>query len=196
MTSSVGLGVALLVSCVLVLRTGCELGSNVTDCRDEPCSDFALAGDCNRTSGICSCDVYNMTERIDCFFYDDSNNFCRVRECWSFLNSSGRCRDERKKRVTALLLSIFLINFGAANFYIERYDLAVPQIILGLLLCFFQFGSCAVSSKRDDDSSKLCIFCCSVNAFFSLLFFMWWIADLVIFATNSRNDGNGCSLST
>lgn len=208
---SVGLGVVALLY-VLIGTTSSSV-SNTTDCRErsnESCSSFDLVGECNQTSGVCSCDVYNSTESIDnntesidnstesidCFFYDYTNNFCQVRKCWSFSNSSGRCRQTGKKRLTALLLSIFLINFGAANFYIERYDLAVPQIILGLLLCFFQFASCAVSAKRDDDTSKLCIFCCSVNSFFSLLLFSWWLADLVIFATNSRDDGDGCSLIT
>ena len=197
MPSTVGAGLALLVGCVLVLGASCEANANVTDClSDDDCSDFPLVGECNGTSGVCSCDTYNATERIDCFYYDSSENFCRIRECWEFFNSSGRCREGSKKRLAALLLSIFLINFGAANFYIERYELAVSQIILGILLCFFQFGSCAVSAKRDDDTSKLCIFCCSINSFISLLFLAWWIADLVIFATNTRNDGDGCPLYT
>lgn len=197
MEYSVGLGVVALL--YALISTSSASVSNATDCRErtnENCSTFDLVGECNRTSGVCTCDVYNSTEPIDCFFYDSTNNFCQVRDCWSFSNSSGRCRETGKKRVTALLLSIFLINFGAANFYIERYDLAVPQIILGLLLCFFQFASCAVTAKRDDDTSKLCIFCCSVNSFFSLFLFSWWIADLVIFATNSRDDGDGCPLIT
>lgn len=192
MEYSVGLGVTLLF---VLVSSGCATVSNSTDCRDYGCSTFALVGECNQTSGICSCDTYNTTERIDCFYYD-SNNFCQVRDCWNFINSSGRCVETGKERLTALLLSIFLINFGAANFYIERYDLAVPQIILGLLICFFQCGSCALNSKRDDDTSKLCIICCSVNAFFSLFLFSWWIADIIIFATNSRDDGDGCSLLT
>lgn len=196
MECSVGLGVTLLcvtLLCVLV-TSGCAADSNATDCRDHGCSIFDLVGECDETSGMCSCDVYNNTERIDCFH--DSNNFCQVRDCWNFINSSGRCVETGKERKTALLLSIFLINFGAANFYIERYDLAVPQIILGLLICFFQCGSCALNSKRDENTSKLCIFCCSVNAFFSLFLFTWWIADIIIFATNTRDDGNGCSLIT
>ena len=189
----------MIVGSVLILRTGCDSTSNSTDCRgrpDQACSDYALVGDCNQTTGECNCDLYNSTEDIDCFYYDRSDNFCQLRDCWTFTNSSGRCREESRRRTTALLLSIFLINFGAANFYIERFDLAVPQIILGLLLCFFQIGSCAVAGRRDDDTSKLCIFCCSVNSFLSLLFFSWWIADLVIFATNSRDDGDGCPLAT
>ena len=192
-------GLALLVWSLIILRTSCEPTSNVTDCRErlgEACSDYALVGECNQTNGDCICDVYNTTQNIDCFFHDTSTNFCLVRDCWRFSNTSGECRDEARRRTVALLLSIFLINFGAANFYIERFDLAVPQIIIGLLLCFFQIGSCAMAAKRDDDKTLLCVSCCSINSFLSLLIFSWWIADLVIFATNSRDDGDGCPLST
>ena len=202
-TASVGvrLSLSLAVGCLLVLGVRCQSGANVTDCRDrigEECSDFALVGECNQTTGFCNCDLYNGTEDIDCFFNDREENFCRVRECYNFFNSSGRCREGNRKRLTALLLSIFLINFGAANFYIERYDLAVPQIILGLLLCVFQFGSCAVGAKRDSDDkpTAACVICCGIDTFLSLFFFAWWIADLVIFATNTRDDGDGCPLYT
>ena len=192
--------VLLLFWCALFAGAGCQTVSNETDCRereDELCSSYALAGECNETTGFCDCGFYNSTGSLtDCFYRDNSTNFCRVRKCWRFSNSSGECRRDGKRRTVALLLSIFLINFGAANFYIERYELAVPQIILGLLLCFFQFGSCAVARKRDDDTSKLCIFCCSVNSFLSLLFFAWWLADLIVFSINSRDDGDGCPLLT
>ena len=197
MSSLIYFGLVLLVGCLLFPRTGCDLGANATDCRERPleeCSEYALVGECNQTSGNCSCNTYNSTE-IECFFHDSSSNYCQVRDCWRFSNSTGECTEGTRKQSTALLLSIFLINFGAANFYIERFDLAVPQIILGLMLCFFQFGSCAVAAKRDDDTSKLCIFCCSANTLFSLFFLSWWIADLVIFATNARDDGDGCPLN-
>ena len=205
MSRWIGLELALLVGFVLVTTTSCERPPNGTDCRerqDETCSGYAGVGECNATSGFCNCnanDAYvNGTENFECFYYKSSTNFCQLRNCWRFSagNSSGECRQDLRRRTVALLLSIFLINFGAANFYIERYDLAVPQIILGLLLCFFQCGSCAVVRKRDDDTSPLCIFCCSVNSFLSLLFFAWWLADLIIFARNSRDDGDGCPLST
>ena len=199
MSSLMCFGLALLVGYLLFPRIRCDLSADATDCRVRPreeCSDmgYALVGECDQTTGNCSCNTYNGTE-IECFFYDSSSNYCQIRDCWRFSNSTGECTEGIRKQNTALLLSIFLINFGAANFYIERYDLAVPQIILGLMLCFFQFGSCAVAAKRDDDTSKLCIFCCSVNTVFSLFFLSWWIADLIIFANNARDDGDGCPLN-
>ena len=201
MPSSVGTWLLVVGGFILLSVARCDLNQNVTDCSDRSanvCSDFSFVGKCNETTGVCNCDLYNGTEPTDCFYNNPAENFCTIRDCYHFFNSSGRCREGSRSRLTALLLSLFLINFGAANFYIERFDLAVPQIILGLLLCVFQFGSCALSGKRDSDDPPrpACIICCGINSFLSLLFLFWWITDLIFFATNSRDDGDGCPLYT
>lgn len=165
--------------------------------RQFPCTEFNTTvpvGECNTTTGNCSCQITSNTSLSlnDCFFQNYTANICQVRKCY-FYQPDGTCT-QGNRRIVALLLSIFLINFGAANFYIERYDLAIVQIILGLALCVFQFGSCAVAGTRDGETTPPCIICCSINSVLSLLFLAWWLADLVIFATNSRLDGNKCPL--
>lgn len=167
--------------------------SNFTVCaNDVECSDYDV-GIC--TNGTCSC---NDSLPEGCFEYSNSSNTCVLTECAVFLNGTEVCRIGRKSRTTALLLSIFLINFGAANFYVERYDFAVAQIVLGLLVCVLQFGACGATCARSDsdETSKPCIVLCSLNAVFSIAVFCWWIADLVIFSLNDRNDGDGCPLYT
>lgn len=158
-----------------------------------PCTTFNASvplGECNMTTGNCSCDT--PLSLAPCIFLNETGNLCEIRKCFNLLQD-GTCREGNRSRVVALLLSIFLINFGAANFYIERYDLAIVQIILGLALCVFQFGSCAVAGTRDGDITPPCIICCSINSVLSLLFLSWWIADIIIFATNRRNDGTRAS---
>ena len=98
---------------------------NDTDCGPEGVAR------CNSTSGLCGC-------LNDC--YGLQNNSCTRTPCTT-LEDDGECRDGLKSRTTALLLSIFLINFGAANFYIERYELAAIQLFLGLVLCCVQVGT-------------------------------------------------------
>lgn len=90
---------------------------------------------CNVTTGMCEClrTCFNLTER------EDGNFTCTINKCAS-LDDGNQCRDGIKSRTAALLLSIFLINFGAANFYIERYELAAIQLFLGLILCCVQVG--------------------------------------------------------
>lgn len=179
----------LFLSLCLLLFTCIATSQSCTS--DEDCSPYMEtlpygAGVCNIITGTCTC---NVTLPSGCF--EVSNNTCITTACGTFNNITNECRVGTKSRTTALLLSIFLINFGAANFYIERYEFAIPQIIIGLLLCVFQFGSCAASCARDDKekTSIPCILCCSVNSILSLTVFSWWIADLVIFATNSRMSG-------
>ena len=181
---------------LLVALVSLTCAQNITSClSDEDCSpsihNVESAGICNVTSGLCSC---NTTLPSDCFHI--YNNTCAPTRCGVFDNTTSSCRAGPKSRTTALLLSIFLINFGAANFYIEQYGLAIPQIIIGLLLCVFQFGSCAAACARSekDKTSIPCVICCSINTFLSLLIFVWWLADLIIFALNTRTDREDCPL--
>lgn len=179
--------------CALCGLSGAQLNCtdpdyNYMDCS---CNNVTGIGLCNVTTEMCQCDISNAT----CFRLSETSNCCEVEPCYRYDLDTGECEPTTRSRTTAIVLSIFLINFGGANFYIERYDLAIPQIVLGLFLLFFQFGSCAVAATRDDDTSVPCIVCCSFNSVLSLLFLAWWIADLVIFATDQRVDGNGCTLT-
>lgn len=182
----------MLVATILVAVSHIHALSNCTDDQYEyvdcSCQNITGIGLCNSTTDVCNC---NST----CFTLDTSLNCCQLDSCYRYLLDTGECEPLSKNRITAILLSVFLINFGAANFYIERYELAIPQIILGLFFCFFQVGSCAVAKTRDDDTSIPCIICCSINSLLSLLFFAWWIADLVIFISNTRLDGRMCPLT-
>lgn len=172
-----------------------SVNGQITNCTSRPgqsCSPMNWTiGECDVTTGLCSC---NDSVVGNCFMLSDSTNYCLELRCYSYQEQDGTCRKGRQSRTVAVLLSVFLINFGAANFYIERYEFAIPQIILGLALCLFQFGSCAAAGTRDGDTSVPCIICCSINSVVSLLFLSWWIADLIIFATNKRLDGQSCPL--
>ena len=136
----------------------------------------------------------------DCF--EDRAGTCNLRECRFYTTQEG-CIDNRKSQVTAILLSVFLSGVGAANFYIDRDGLAVGQLVLFL---FVTFSSCAMCLP-------MCFFCCCKDdkktgvimmTYFCLITILvvlcslaqlaWWIADLVIFANNDRDDGSGCKL--
>lgn len=186
---------ALLLAVILLLLpvflTTCLAARNCTE--DSQCSERnrTYVGVCNET-GQCEC---NSTLPEGCFSIS-SSGLCVLQPCYEYLEGDEVCRLGLFSRTTALLLSIFLINFGAANFYIKFYALAIPQIILGLLLLVFQFGSCGASCARKKTTSKLCVFCCTCNALVSLSVFIWWLIDLILFATDNRTDGNGCPLYT
>ena len=188
---------ASLLWCVALasLLASCVAESNVNCTETGTCSELGEGiGICDEATGNCSC---NTSLPEGCFKMNASTNLCVLEECAVILeNSTEICRVGNYSRTTALCLSIFLINFGAANFYIRQFAFAIPQIVLGLLLCVVQFTSCGAAAAREDKTSPLCIICCSVNSVLSLSLFVWWIVDLVIFALNSRLDGNGCPLYT
>ena len=144
-------------------------------------------------SGQCIC--------RDCFEVSGSGG-CTLRECRSYTVTDG-CEDDRRSQLIALLLSIFLAEVGAANFYIERNGLAAGQLVLFLIILLSSCAACC----------PLCCICCSseskstgifLSVYFCLLTVLivlaslaqtaWWIADLVIFANNDRDDGDGCML--
>ena len=185
-------GAAVLVVFLLAYATCQPDRRNCSSRPDPPCNNLndSMVGICIMETSICSCDQ----PEGNCFVLNGSTNYCvnNPSPCYSY--EDEKCRQGRRRRTVAILLSVFLLNFGAANFYIERYELAIPQIILGLALCLFQFGSCAVAGTRDGDTSAPCIVCCSINSVISLIFLAWWIADLIFFATNKRLDGEDCPL--
>ena len=178
-----------------VLFSYCN-GQEFSNCTSSGCSNYQEVGRCNTSTALCSCTLTqpNATAPLRCFAYNETTNFCQLLKCTSFDSESLECRNGTKSRLTALLLGIFLVNIGAANFYISRFEFAIPQLILGLLLCILQIGSCVAECRRDSDPSVCCVGCCFCNSLVSLLFLAWWIADIVQFATNTRLDGSGCPL--
>lgn len=181
----------LLITLLLLFLTACLATKSCTE--DSECSvnNQTFLGVCNE-AGQCEC---NRSLPEACRYINGSG-LCILRPCYVYERGGELCQQGIYSRTTALLLSIFLINFGAANFYIKFYALAIPQIILGLLLLVFQFGSCGAACARKKTTSKLCIFCCASNSAVSLAVFIWWLIDLILFATNNRTDGDGCPLVT
>lgn len=178
--------------------------SNVSQCQ--------TAQDCNPDSigqnitipFYISCSTDGRCLCSGCFMINATINSCYL-PCGTTYNSDTfLCLDSRKKQLTAFLLAFFLTWTGAANFYIARYDFAVPQLIFGLLLCAMTcIGRCvkecikaASDNEEDSGGAKLCLACIVgiPSCILSFLFLAWWITDLVYFGTNRRLDGSGCAL--
>ncbi len=134
----------------------------------------------------------------DCFDLNKTSGRCQVDEpCQSYDIAAQECEDDRRSQKVAFLLSVFLSCTGAANFYIERLELALPQLFVLLLLIV-----CAVVAKVTQhfaDREKLCLTVIAwVSAILAILAALttlaWWIADMVIFLQNDRDDGDDCPL--
>uniref|UniRef100_A0A1X7VU48 Uncharacterized protein n=1 Tax=Amphimedon queenslandica TaxID=400682 RepID=A0A1X7VU48_AMPQE len=168
-----------------------------TDCNPESLLNVTIPLNrvtCN--NGRCACTA--------CFMLNTTTNRCYLDPpCTAYdpndQNSDNGCIDRRQKQLTAFLLSFFLTWTGAANFYIERYDFAVPQLIFGIILCAMScVGRCAKECVKDKDNKAaklgVCCFIAVPTCLLSMMFFAWWITDLVYFGTNRRTNGDGCYL--
>ena len=189
----------------VVRQTAC---SNSSQCLPEEFRNDSVPPDIvNCTNGVCSCS--------SCFTVIGGT--CAVTQCWSFEN--GSCVDGRTRpQETATLLSAFLSSVGAANFYIGRTSLGTVQLVMFIFLISVvscTIGCCcclcpnyileydkdptegpSFSEIMDYYVSSCCIcMCVFIVAITILGVFAWWLADLVMFTTGQKLDGNGCPLS-
>ncbi len=134
----------------------------------------------------------------DCFELNATSGLCQVDEpCQSYDIASQECDDDRRSQKIAFLLSVFLSCTGAANFYIERLELAIPQLLL--LVVLFVCALVAKILHQFADREKLWLTVTAwVSAIVAILaaftMLAWWIADMVIFLMNDRDDGDDCPL--
>ena len=74
--------------------------------------------------GLCQCS--------SCFILKPTKNQCyTLAGCTLYDNVTRTCYDIRKRQTIAVVYAAALAIGGAANFYIERWELAIPQAIIG-----------------------------------------------------------------
>ena len=181
-------------TCIAVLFTCASAKASAKQCTSD--SQCFPTG---RVSGIhvyCGADGECVCR--GCFYLQEKKGTCALdASCLTYRRSTyrstgGQCEGHRRSKVRAILLTVFL-PVGAANFYIKRYDCAVPQLVL------FIFLAASISLLRileRSDTGNTCVYVVVIvlSIILSLAVAAWWIADIVIFATNSRRDGDGCPL--
>lgn len=151
---------------------------------------------CLIENGQCQCN--------DCFLLNSTVNRCYIlSNCTSYNNSTRQCTDIRRSRTNAIIYSAILTISGAANFYIERWELAIPQLLLGISFTLLPFiGVCikgALDHRYDEDyEGPVKIISWTLLGMISVLvttpMAVWYIIDLVTFINNTRLDGRGCPL--
>ena len=159
-----------------------------TDCNPSTLGDLVSPSEVVCNNGQCSCS--------GCFMNDTTTNRCYLPPC-TYYKDNG-CIDKRQKQSTAFQLALFSTWVGAANFYIKRYEFAVPQLIVGIILC----ATFCISSRFFKECNKheqcqacACFCCCfCTTCLLLLLFIASWIYDLVCFYNNCRVNGDGCPL--
>ena len=139
----------------------------------------------------------------ECFVFNAAASSCALdAPCWRFCTGNGSCEDHRRSQRIAVILAALLSSVGAANFYVARYEYAVPQLALFLCLiiasCFGRVIRYLLDNKGKD-TEKFCALCSTVSAAVVAILTLgtilaWWVADIVIFVRNARTDGENCPL--
>ena len=193
----------LLQAVFVAVSVTCASAARCTS--DEQCypTGYVADGiDVPRSSIYCSANGECVCR--NCFYLQKEKERCAVDASCSTsdktADETSYCPDDRRRsRVRAALVAGFFGFVGAANFYIARYEYAVPQLVLFLflsaLISFIRIILRHHPTAMDDNRFAGCfVVTVVVTCFVGLIVFAWWVADIVIFATNKRRDGDNCPL--
>jgi len=115
---------------------------------------------------------------------------------------TGECNYERKSGLVALLLGIFVGEFGAVYFYIGDTEMGCIQLFLAGVLAMFVgaiFGACcgcavdAAVSNTEAEATSTCSRIWASVGFIAMI--VMYIIVLVKVAEGSLDDSNGVGLS-
>lgn len=125
--------------------------------------------------------------RGPCFQRNNDTNSCDFANpsCMKYDTETLTCKDKRKSQLVAFLLALFCGYLGAANFFIGRLSFAIPQLFLNVIACC---GGMAMD-KENPGKTVAC-----TTLLTGLAVGSWWLADIIIFASGNREDGDGCPL--
>ena len=186
---------AYLVCCVYGQSLQC---TNATDCFPAG----YVTGGVTVPPSLVNCSSDGGCVCRDCFDLGENGRCTVDAPCQTYDTTNSSCNDHRRSQTTALVLAAVLSVVGAANFYVARYEYAIPQLVL--LMCLIvasSFGRILRYCLDDKGRSteKFFALCSSVTAAVVAVLSLgvivaWWIADVIIFARNARRDGENCPL--
>ena len=186
---AISFGIVLISYTVLVQTAiSCDTAS---DCTNVTIATASKNVECVNNSCVCnSCFEADMTGK------------CTLTRCYTYGLALDQCTSTAPRWIAVLLMTILVGGTGAANFYIKRYEFAIPQLLLFCLILIMPCVICCVYCCTGCDCGDKCRLCgLIINLLLAILLLIanlsllsWWIADLVIFSLNMRTDGDGCKL--
>ena len=200
MTSSLYL-LLLITTLFTSITTG--LCTNSTDCFNSTLLNVSYISLVQCTDSECVCTT-------ECFLLNSTSGKCSLPDnrCYAYSPSDDSCHSSAPSWLTAVLLSLLVGTTGADNFYINRFEFAIPQLLLFLSpLCgcfaFCSYSACAafLYSRRNLRHISNCInlmalILASLAAIiFPLTTLSWNLYDIFKIGFNTQLDNNGCVLS-
>ena len=190
----------LLTSLFTNLTTG--LCTNDTDCFNSTLLNVTSTSLVQCINSKCVCTT-------ECFHLNSTSGACSLPHsaCYSYSPSDDTCHSSAPSWLTALILSVLLGTTGADNFYINRLEFAIPQLLLFLSPLCGCFAVCSYSvcamflyTKRSLRPISNCvnlmaIVIASIAAvMFPLTTISLNLYDIFKIGFNEQLDSNGCVL--
>ena len=167
---------------------------------------------CTTASNCTNEIIPNQSQYVSCVnntcvcepcFQAVTTGMCTVARCYSYSMTADECSSTAPRWLAALLMSILVGATGAANFYIGRYEFAIPQLVVFCIVLVLPCIICVLyccTGCECGDVARVCgllinFVLALILLIINLCLASWWIADLVIFSLNDRLDGDGCELA-
>ncbi|KAI6655068.1 TM2 domain-containing protein 3-like [Oopsacas minuta] len=160
--------------------------TSLVDCIDSECVCLSECFELNLTSKSC---------------------FLQTSSCYLYSLSDDTCHSTAPSWVTAFILSLLFGTTGADNFYINRFDYAIPQLLLFLsplcgcfTLCSYCYCAMFLSIRKNLRPISMClnvtalILASLAAIILPLITTSWNIFDIFMFGFNAHFDSNGCTL--
>ncbi|KAI6655035.1 TM2 domain-containing protein 3-like [Oopsacas minuta] len=192
--------VILLLCYISQTNANCE---NRTVCLDSSILNGSTTSlvDCIDSECVClsECFELNLTSK-SCFLQTSS--------CYLYSLSDDTCHSTAPSWVTAFILSLLFGTTGADNFYINRFDYAIPQLLLFLsplcgcfTLCSYCYCAMFLSIRKNLRPISMClnvtalILASLAAIILPLITTSWNLVDWLLIAFNRRHDSNDCILT-
>lgn len=111
------------------------------------------------------------------------------------------CELPRRSQFTAFMLSFMFTSFGAMNWYLGLFAIALPQTILGVVTLCCCAGLSSGKNVKDwdekgySDKTKAILSCFIILGFvFNIMMAIWWFCDWSRVLTHNIVDGKGDEL--
>jgi hypothetical protein len=150
--------------------------------------------------------LYDCPQHSSCSYYNSTTGICSCDSGFTTQNDDF-CSYKQKNAVTALVLTIVLTEIAPIGMLYVDPDLNNPMTIgqlvtcgiLGALMCclgtFIVISIVSGLTRQALDKDLVVENLKIVAAVVQILTFVWWIYDVVGFATGRINDGNGVPLT-
>lgn len=120
-------------------------------------------------------------------------NGCDCDVGYTTLKEDSPCNYVKHKQLTSFLIELFS-NLGVGHIILGKYILGFSKMALGIIPWMFNIlGICGVIRIKTSEG-KWGTFMAVFLFVASLVFFLWWIFDAVVFGLNKYKDVNGIEL--